>query len=740
MRHMLLAALLWFPAATMARAVEVAGRVTMPEICAPTVSPAVATLEPAPTDGTSNPSSSSQPAAVAGADVALIDQHGLQFTPRVQAIALGQSVRFTNADTETHSVHIGNDFNVSMSPGQPRTFTPPGPGVYTLLCDVHSHMRGYLIVADTPWVRVCSPQGRFRFDDVPPGRYVLKLWHEMGPSIRKEVIVAGNEPFDLGTLALTVPAVRSGPGAAAAVRPWAQVIEKIGLLLASSLDAASRPGGLKSARKLAEDAYWGEFEASNMETAVRIHLGFARAGALEEEFRSMVAGVRDVAAGRRDSEHATELSRKLLLGLLSAAAELNRKGVTDETHVVSQFTGADASAAAAAVVDEDERHRGLAELKSGFARVEELANRGDADDAAAEMTSVYWGRFEPLERFIGARMPQDVRPLEVRFSNIRGEVGAGLKGKPLAATLAALQTEVESALDRSAAEPAGTFGPAFAASLVTILREGVEVILVLTMLIALVTRTSQRESEVGAQTRTGALRAIAWGVSLAVVASLGTALALNRLVASTQGRTRELIEGFVMLLAAGVLFYVSYWLISQSESRRWLDFLKRQAQRGVELGGPGTLALTAFLAVYREGAETALMYQAMLGSQGQSRAGLVGLASGLGIGLLVLAVVALVIRATSVRLPLRAFFQFSGAVLFGMAVVFAGNAIFDLQEYGLLETTYLAGAGGWLGRGIPMLGLYPNVQTLSIQGLLLTGAFLALVLMVTDRPKAGATG
>ena len=79
-----------------------------------------------------------------------------------------------------------------------------------------------------------------------------------------------------------------------------------------------------------------------------------------------------------------------------------------------------------------------------------------------------------------------------------------------------------------------------------------------------------------------------------------------------------------MLLAAGVLFYVSYWLISQSESRRWLDFLKRQAQRGVELGGRGTLALTAFLAVYREGAETALMYQAMLGSQGQSRAGLVG--------------------------------------------------------------------------------------------------------------------
>jgi high-affinity iron transporter len=225
-------------------------------------------------------------------------------------------------------------------------------------------------------------------------------------------------------------------------------------------------------------------------------------------------------------------------------------------------------------------------------------------------------------------------------------------------------------------------------------------------------------------------------VALAVVASLGTALALNLLVASTQGRTRELLEGLVMLLAAGVLFYVSYWLISQSESRRWLDFLKRQAQRGVELGGCGTLAVTAFLAVYREGAETALMYQALLGSQGQSQAGLLGLAAGLGVGLLALAVVALMVRATSVRLPLRAFFQFSGAVLFGMAVVFAGNAIFELQACGLLKTTYLSGVGSWLGQGIPMLGLYPNVQTLSIQAILLSGAVLALVLMLTDRPKA----
>src|SRR5262249_50329702 len=158
-------------------------------------------------------------------------------------------------------------------------------------------------------------------------------------------------------------------------------------------------------------------------------------------------------------------------------------------------------------------------------------------------------------------------------------------------------------------------------------------------------------------------------VGLAVVASILTAVGLNMLVRSAQGTTREIAEGVVMLAAAGVLFYVSYWLISQVESKRWMDFLKRQAARGGELGGLGTLALPAFLAVYREGAETALMYQAMIGGQGQTRGGLLGLAAGLGVGLVLLALIAAVIRAGSVRLPLRAFFKFTGLVLFAMAVV-----------------------------------------------------------------------
>jgi high-affinity iron transporter len=714
-------------ASSVVRGAEVSGRVAMPDVCSPAVSPAVVTLEPA----SGVPGTAIAPRREP-ADVALIRQSGLQFVPRVQAIALGQAVRFTNEDNETHNVHVmasgpSNDFNQSMAPGQPREFVPGKPGVLTIVCDVHSHMRAFLVVSASPWVKVCSRQGRFRLDAVPDGRYTLSVWHEMGDPLRTEVTVKDGQAADLGTLTVTARAVAATLGASAPVRPWPEVIERIGLLLASSLDAASRPGEAKKARRLAEDAYWGEFEASDMETAVRVHLGFARAGALEEQFRGFARGVREAADGRASASRASDLSRALLLGLLRASDDLRRKGVTDRTQVLnaSPATGSVAaeplmatSAAAPAGFDPQAQ---LVAVKEGFATVLALADRGEADDAASEMTTVYWDRFEPLERYIAARQPQEVRPLENLFTTIRGEISAGKKGGELADRLGVLGDEAGKSLARSEAA-AGTFAPAFAASLITIVREGVEVILILAMLIALAAKAGQPS----------ALRAIAWGVGLAVAASLATAFGLNWMVAATQGRTRELLEGLVMLTAAGVLFYVSYWLIAQSESKRWLGYLKRQAQRGVEMGGRGTLALTAFLAVYREGAETALMYQAMIGTQAQSRAGLFGLAAGLGAGLVLLAVLALVIRATSVRLPLRTFFQVSGFVLFGMAVVFSGNGIFALQESGLLKVTHLSSLD-WLGRGIPLLGVYPNVQTLSVQALLLAGAALGLVpLLVGD--------
>ena len=167
-----------------------------------------------------------------------------------------------------------------------------------------------------------------------------------------------------------------------------------------------------------------------------------------------------------------------------------------------------------------------------------------------------------------------------------------------------------------------------------------------------------------------------------------------------------------------------------------MDFLKQQARRGLEWGGRGTLAVTAFLAVYREGAETSLMYQALLGSQGQTRPGLLGLAAGFMVGLAILAAIAVLVRATSVQLPLRTFFKFSGLFLFALAVVFAGNGVFELQNAGILITTHLT----WMGNGFPLAGLYPNLQVVSVQGFLVAGALLAWAVMPGTGLAAPKTG
>ena len=362
----------------------------------------------------------------AGTEVALVNQRGLQFTPRVQAIALGQTVRFTNQDGETHNVHVvspGFAFNQSMTPGRYQDFTPERPGVMILACDVHLHMRGYVVVSPTPWFQVCSREGRFRLEDVPDGRYVLNVWHEMGEPLRKEIDVEGGKAIELPELVLagpSVPARVAGNAIAAPVRPWAEVVDRIGVLLAASRAAATRPGEMARARRLAEDAYWAEFEASDMEVAVRRHLGYARAGELEQQFRRFRSEVRDVAERRRPASALDDRSHDLLLDLIAAASELNGKGVTDGAHI-------DANHRDGAAVDLPSLAAGLDStgpqadpgvllqaLRRGFHEVGQKADQDGADEASSELTDVYMKDFEPIERYLLGRSPQSVRPLEIR--------------------------------------------------------------------------------------------------------------------------------------------------------------------------------------------------------------------------------------------------------------------------------------------------------------------------------------
>jgi high-affinity iron transporter len=122
--------------------------------------------------------------------------------------------------------------------------------------------------------------------------------------------------------------------------------------------------------------------------------------------------------------------------------------------------------------------------------------------------------------------------------------------------------------------------------------------------------------------------------------------------------------------------------------------------------------------VYREGAETALFYQALLGeAQHLTLPILLGVAVGAG----VLAVVFTLFHRFGVRIPLRPFFAATSALLYLMAFVMAGRGIHELQDANIVSATHV--------RGVPvveLLGVFPTVETLAAQGVLVVALFVAL--------------
>ncbi len=309
----------------------------MPEICAPEVVPAVVRLDLV------DPGASSRSAGAA--EVRFIDQRGLRFDPRVVAMRVGEVLRFGNADPEVHNVHIqgsGVVFNQSVAPAGSVEFVPAKAGVFRVVCDVHSHMRAYIVVGDSPWVATCGASGVFRFRDVPAGHYQLHLWHELGTPQTRDVEVQAKD-VDLGTLVL-----QEGPNALTAndrdlvcvrgCEPWPLVLDRISVTLATSLDAAQRPGSTGRAVPLVQDAFYRDFEASGMGTAVRVHLGRDRATQIEDLFRKITATTQDVVAGAAGPPSIIDPTREALLSLTGASEELNRRGVTERSRIFADLS------------------------------------------------------------------------------------------------------------------------------------------------------------------------------------------------------------------------------------------------------------------------------------------------------------------------------------------------------------------------------------------------------------------
>jgi high-affinity iron transporter len=343
-----------------------------------------------------------------------------------------------------------------------------------------------------------------------------------------------------------------------------------------------------------------------------------------------------------------------------------------------------------------------------------LARRGDTS-ASTQAFDAYM-TFEQVERGVRAKNPGLAAELESAFAALRTRAAGGAT----ATELVAIRRQLDAGLENAERTLGDVLSPAnlFFQSFVILLREGLEAILVVGALMTFL-------AKMGAAHRK---RDIHIGVGAALGVSLLTALALETIFYLTPAK-REALEGATMVVATAVLFYVSYWLLSKMEVAKWNHFVKSKVQDALTSGSGLALATAAFLAVYREGFETVLFYKALFLTGGQG-SGTMPILGGILVGSVVMVGVYIAINRFGMRLPLKPFFGITSAFLYYMAFVFAGKGVADLQEGGFVPTTFIPG-----GPRLPALGIYPTVESLLVQGVLVMLLLVALAWTFVVAPR-----
>lgn len=355
---------------------------------------------------------------------------------------------------------------------------------------------------------------------------------------------------------------------------------------------------------------------------------------------------------------------------------------------------------------------------------------GDGERGAELVNEAYYQYYEKLgfeKNVMNAIGGSRVSKVESTFKESRKAMVAGdaADAKAHVDELKTMLVEDAAALDGGAGSEVGGFTrlitSSFGQAFLILIREGLEALLVVAAIIAYLVKSGNR-------------RLVRW-IYLGVVAGLaasGVIAAVFMALFGGSGPQQEIMEGVCALVAMGMLLYTSNWMLNKSSVDAWNRYIRAKTEAAVariggtagtdptpeRLGAAGivSLALLSFLAVFREGAETVIFYQSIY-SMTQD-------AGGMWIGGITAAVVLigvfLLIRFTSVRIPIRPFFIVTSVLLAVLVVIFAGGGVHSLIEGDALGGIYLDGfpTNDWLG-------LYPYVETLAAQGIALA-AVLAL--------------
>jgi len=343
----------------------------------------------------------------------------------------------------------------------------------------------------------------------------------------------------------------------------------------------------------------------------------------------------------------------------------------------------------------------------------EFAKKGRTAEAGDRAFDAYIA-FEPLETPARARQPGLVASMERHFADFKGALrGQDLSIAERARDAIALDLPRVVELTR----PTGSGWEAFFQSFLIILREGFEAILVIGAVVAFLIKTGNRKR----------LRSIWIGIGLGLLAS-GVMVVILKTFFAALPTSKEVMEGATLLIAVAVLFSVSYWLISKVEAAKWQKFIREKVSTALDQGGGKALALVAFLAVFREGAETALFYQALF-SEGNVA---IPLSLGIAVGFVALAIVFTLFYRFGVKITMRPFFTVTSILLYYMAFVFAGKGIRELQEGNVIPITVVPSMPS-----VPSMGIFPSLETAIAQGVLLL--LFVFMLVKTFMPSREAT-
>lgn len=324
---------------------------------------------------------------------------------------------------------------------------------------------------------------------------------------------------------------------------------------------------------------------------------------------------------------------------------------------------------------------------------------GDVTQAYQLALSAYLDGFELAESTLRATDPDGVRALEARMMDFRRAVqtpGNDTEARRLHQQLTTRLHQLNDQSDDARLDAGVAMGSAY----IILVREGLEALLVLAAIIGILIKTGRRD--VLPYVHAGWISALALGVAT---------WAVSAYLVDISGASRELTEGGTALLAVAVLLYVGFWLHDKSHADQWQAFVRKRIEGALNGRALWALGAIAFLAVYREVFETVLFYQALwlqTESGGQSM-----LLGGVALAALTLVVAGWIILKSSMRLPLSAFFKVNAAIMFVLALVFAGHGVAGLQAAGALPVTPVPFVR------IDLLGIYPTAESLGLQVLLL---------------------